>query len=93
MEKNLAGYVKYEVGCQPRFIPVIAGLVDSSVDLTGYEKLYTIPSTEQKPYRWMMTYEENGFTKEGLYKVQQRDDCGFGDYYPDQTPLYINPFI
>ena len=26
-----------------------------------------------------------------IYRVKQRDDAGFGDYYPDQYPVYAAP--
>ena len=36
---------------------------------------------KREPYGWL--------SKEGkFYKVKQRDDAGFGDFYPDQIPLY-----
>ena len=38
---------------------------------------------EAKPLWWELDGK--------LYKVQQRDDCGFGDYYPNQIPLYARP--
>jgi hypothetical protein len=38
----------------------------------------------QEPVAWL--------SEEGApYSVKQRDDAGFGDYYPNQQPLIVRP--